>query len=475
MNQHSTTIGHKSPEWWAGTFSQAIAEIGTVLLVTSPWDRPVPLKRAWCLWEVYSAIKGKCTVHMESPALDVTHLETALTQAGGFDAALDARASVSMQEAECTFSSDRDRIFSVIRDSEFGFDGVDTMVRGRLLGQLLCLGARAAELKGTLACLAAGASAMAGSVEAPSSESQGRTAKPKKSMLFSRKARQVSKSVVPFGSENRWRAGAIAVAVRLATMATTATPLRVSFAEYFLGALVADQGTPSGANRLTAMLEVSDSHGMRALHWACIGEAKEALSLAQSLVLAGASIAAGRTADGATPLALLPAGQAQSTIALAIVKSTHTAPLIREAAEQFLATTSKRARREQGALAAFLLPVVARQALSEGLHIGNTSKELTDKRLACRAYVRAASGVPLSAFVEKVTYTILRGSEDTELSEALVPRHEPPFDWVRFHTRASYMVALALATHTCACVKLNVASNFLGTCQLLGLLLVGLL
>ena len=35
-------------------FSNAIEEIGTVLCVMSPWNNPTPLRRAWCLWEIFA-------------------------------------------------------------------------------------------------------------------------------------------------------------------------------------------------------------------------------------------------------------------------------------------------------------------------------------------------------------------------------------------------------------------------------------
>jgi hypothetical protein len=36
-------------EWWSTTFLSAIGKIGHTVLVLSPWDDPIPLKRAWCL------------------------------------------------------------------------------------------------------------------------------------------------------------------------------------------------------------------------------------------------------------------------------------------------------------------------------------------------------------------------------------------------------------------------------------------
>jgi hypothetical protein len=42
--------------WWTDAFSHAIRSIGRTLLVLQPWSDPIPLKRAWCLWEIYSTL-----------------------------------------------------------------------------------------------------------------------------------------------------------------------------------------------------------------------------------------------------------------------------------------------------------------------------------------------------------------------------------------------------------------------------------
>jgi tetratricopeptide (TPR) repeat protein len=43
----------KTSEWWTETFQAAIGRIGRTVMMLSPWNDPVPLTRAWCLWELY--------------------------------------------------------------------------------------------------------------------------------------------------------------------------------------------------------------------------------------------------------------------------------------------------------------------------------------------------------------------------------------------------------------------------------------
>jgi len=51
VNQHDTQVYPQ--EWWSTRFMQAVGDIGNVILVLEPWDDPVPLKRAWVIWELY--------------------------------------------------------------------------------------------------------------------------------------------------------------------------------------------------------------------------------------------------------------------------------------------------------------------------------------------------------------------------------------------------------------------------------------
>ena len=52
-NQHGTV--DRPFEWWCTTFKSSIESIGRVVLILAPWRDPIPLTRAWCLWELFSA------------------------------------------------------------------------------------------------------------------------------------------------------------------------------------------------------------------------------------------------------------------------------------------------------------------------------------------------------------------------------------------------------------------------------------
>ena len=55
IDEHATQS--LTQEWWKTTFTECIARIGHTVMVLSPWNAPIPLTRAWCLWEIYSTVK----------------------------------------------------------------------------------------------------------------------------------------------------------------------------------------------------------------------------------------------------------------------------------------------------------------------------------------------------------------------------------------------------------------------------------
>ena len=54
VNQHKSET--RDFDWWQTTFQDAVREIGCTVLVLSPWEKPIPLTRSWCIWEVYSTL-----------------------------------------------------------------------------------------------------------------------------------------------------------------------------------------------------------------------------------------------------------------------------------------------------------------------------------------------------------------------------------------------------------------------------------
>jgi tetratricopeptide (TPR) repeat protein len=117
-NQHAEGLDHPF-EWWCSTFKDNIAAIGKVLLVMTPWDAPIPLTRAWCLWEIFCALEleqdGKAQLIVRLPANQRTPFFSGVIKGPG--RALEALAAVDVEKAQAHSAKDLDSILNAVRGS----------------------------------------------------------------------------------------------------------------------------------------------------------------------------------------------------------------------------------------------------------------------------------------------------------------------------------------------------------------------
>ncbi len=120
INQHGTAS--LPDDFWTVTFMDMIDRIGTALLVLEPWDSPVALSRAWCLWEVFSAIKKGSEIHVILP------------EAGwkSFFADPWHRPKIDVNSSTCTAASDTAKIKSEISKSGLTCAEIDRIVAAKL-------------------------------------------------------------------------------------------------------------------------------------------------------------------------------------------------------------------------------------------------------------------------------------------------------------------------------------------------------
>jgi hypothetical protein len=116
-NQHKAT--ELPLEWWKSTFRGAIGEIGHVMLVLSPWDKPIPITRAWCLWEIMCSIdqphvKFECVI---PESMRQVYLDRLVEDPFSIMLAI---SGIRAEHAEAMNPSDRDMIFQAI-ESTVGF------------------------------------------------------------------------------------------------------------------------------------------------------------------------------------------------------------------------------------------------------------------------------------------------------------------------------------------------------------------
>jgi len=123
-NQHQTSV-HPF-EWWCDTFQSAIRDFGHVILVLTPWQDPVPLSRAWCLWEIYSSVVMQAKLDIAFTASQQTDFIHALTN--DFDSINAMIARINIKNSKASKEEDRIRILEAVECSEGGFMAVNQKV-----------------------------------------------------------------------------------------------------------------------------------------------------------------------------------------------------------------------------------------------------------------------------------------------------------------------------------------------------------
>jgi tetratricopeptide (TPR) repeat protein len=122
-SQHDTES--KPFEWWASTFKTQVKDIGHTLLCLQ-WSSPLPLKRAWCLFEIFSTIStaSKLEVVMSpSERAGFFHAiqKDILGVTGSFS-------NVNTETSSAFKDEDKANIFAVVRAMPGGFSHVDSIV-----------------------------------------------------------------------------------------------------------------------------------------------------------------------------------------------------------------------------------------------------------------------------------------------------------------------------------------------------------
>lgn len=138
-NQHDTAA--RPQEWWTTTFRTQIESIGSLLLVLPTWDRPAPLTRAWCLYELLCAAQGEgVVVRLRMPSFQsAQHFRQAMLDykyglspaRRPFDGGLAVLAATQAEKADATNEADKTMIFQAVRDT-VGFARLDELVKEQM-------------------------------------------------------------------------------------------------------------------------------------------------------------------------------------------------------------------------------------------------------------------------------------------------------------------------------------------------------
>ena len=80
FTNNQNEVASKDFDWFITTF-RGVREIGEVLLVLSPWNDPMPIQRAWCLFEIFTALEDEnVCLHIKIPSNESSMLKSALAK-----------------------------------------------------------------------------------------------------------------------------------------------------------------------------------------------------------------------------------------------------------------------------------------------------------------------------------------------------------------------------------------------------------
>jgi len=132
---------HKAPNlsyrWWSTTFREAIQSFGKIILVLQPWTDPIPMTRAWCLWEIFCTIDTKSEFHVAM--CEAEHESFKKSLVSNFERIQLTISGIDARRAAAWKKSDREKIFEAIENS-IGFSTLNEKVIGKMRDWLLRAG-----------------------------------------------------------------------------------------------------------------------------------------------------------------------------------------------------------------------------------------------------------------------------------------------------------------------------------------------
>ena len=123
INQH--VAGERPMDFWSGTFMSSIKEIGHVVMVAMPYDNPAPLTRAWCLWEVYCAVRTESKFEVAMDKDEEIAFVNDMIQ--NFTSFFDLLGNIDTRKSEAFKPHDKEAIHEAVR-REVGFDALNSLV-----------------------------------------------------------------------------------------------------------------------------------------------------------------------------------------------------------------------------------------------------------------------------------------------------------------------------------------------------------
>ena len=130
--QHEQIVVRPS-SWWLNTFKESISNIGSVLMVLSPWENPRALQRTWCVLELFLCNSTNGTFNVAVSASERQKFLDDIQDPRKFYRML---SRVQVERSNCGKPKDRADILGAVKD-HVGFDNLDSAVLRQLEAWML--------------------------------------------------------------------------------------------------------------------------------------------------------------------------------------------------------------------------------------------------------------------------------------------------------------------------------------------------
>ena len=152
IDEHSAVV--RPQRWWSETFKAAIQLMGHTVMILSPWDAPIPLTRAWCLWELYCTVSTGSKFEVCFGPAERAAFEQALfdPEHGGFGRVMASLSMIDVSKAEAGNPADLSMIVGAARQVVGGLAGLNneavSQIRRWCLSEVRRLGKLRLEARG---------------------------------------------------------------------------------------------------------------------------------------------------------------------------------------------------------------------------------------------------------------------------------------------------------------------------------------
>ncbi|KAJ3042588.1 Kinesin light chain 3 [Rhizophlyctis rosea] len=123
LDQHHRSV--IAAEWLQDIFTTAISAMGNVLMILTPWNNPVTLTRAWCVFELFACMKTGSNFSIALPPNQLTAFGDSIAE--DYGVFLETISSLKSENSTATKEADLSAIQSAIR-AAVGFNALDRMI-----------------------------------------------------------------------------------------------------------------------------------------------------------------------------------------------------------------------------------------------------------------------------------------------------------------------------------------------------------